>query len=457
MEFRILGPLEVVEDEPPDRARRAERGVLLALLLLTPNRPVSVDRLGRCSVERRSAGNRGERTPVPRVTAAEGGSPAGHRDRHAGAGVRGFGSSRTSSTCSASSGWSRRQRAPTRATQAGSSPRRSISGEESRSPSSPTTCSRRRNGKGSRPGASSALERRLDAELALGNHAQLVPELEALVRDASTPRGPRRRTDACPLRRQQASGRARGLSHDPSDVRHGARDRAVAVSPRSRARDPQRRIPSSRSSSRRAATSGRSSSWIGDESRVDRAARDRRGARGRVGPRADPRPLSFTVPTSWLPRPHRSREQRAAGRSAGAFHVGSPPLPPQRPAARLQCLRPSRRPISFSPRRCSCSLGDGPLSEPFASLLELTPCDVGLLAAGTGVSDGPGRDPVRRGGARLVGDRARCPARRVPGHDLTPARHRGRPDTRATRREQAVGACLAPHPTGRGESSPSRV
>src|SRR5262245_28477514 len=45
MEFRILGPLEVVEDGRPIALGRPKQRVLLALLLLTPNRPVPVDRL----------------------------------------------------------------------------------------------------------------------------------------------------------------------------------------------------------------------------------------------------------------------------------------------------------------------------------------------------------------------------------------------------------------------------
>jgi DNA-binding SARP family transcriptional activator len=45
MEFRILGPLEVVEDGRPIALSGPKQRALLALLLLTPNRPVSVDRL----------------------------------------------------------------------------------------------------------------------------------------------------------------------------------------------------------------------------------------------------------------------------------------------------------------------------------------------------------------------------------------------------------------------------
>src|SRR5215469_7443928 len=45
MEFRILGPLEVVKDGRPIALGGPKQRALLALLLLSPNRPVSVDRL----------------------------------------------------------------------------------------------------------------------------------------------------------------------------------------------------------------------------------------------------------------------------------------------------------------------------------------------------------------------------------------------------------------------------
>src|SRR5215467_10529924 len=45
MEFRILGPLEVVDAGHAVSLGGSKQRTLLALLLLTPNRPVSVDRL----------------------------------------------------------------------------------------------------------------------------------------------------------------------------------------------------------------------------------------------------------------------------------------------------------------------------------------------------------------------------------------------------------------------------
>src|SRR5690242_15600438 len=45
MEFRILGPLEVVEDGQPLPLERRRMRALLAFLLLHANQPVSADRL----------------------------------------------------------------------------------------------------------------------------------------------------------------------------------------------------------------------------------------------------------------------------------------------------------------------------------------------------------------------------------------------------------------------------
>src|SRR5262252_5559596 len=45
MDFRILGPLEVAEGGRPVALGGPKQRVLLALLLATPNRPVSTDRL----------------------------------------------------------------------------------------------------------------------------------------------------------------------------------------------------------------------------------------------------------------------------------------------------------------------------------------------------------------------------------------------------------------------------
>src|SRR5947208_238822 len=45
MEFRILGPLEVVDYGRPVELGGPKQRALLSALLLTPNRPVSVDRL----------------------------------------------------------------------------------------------------------------------------------------------------------------------------------------------------------------------------------------------------------------------------------------------------------------------------------------------------------------------------------------------------------------------------
>ena len=60
----------------------------------------------------------------------------------------------------------------------GSRTRRSRSGAGRRSPTSPTSASRRPRSRGWRSCASRALEERIDADLAAGRHAELVGELE---------------------------------------------------------------------------------------------------------------------------------------------------------------------------------------------------------------------------------------------------------------------------------------
>ena len=45
LEFRILGPLEVVDDEGPLRLGGPKQRATLAILLLNANRVVSIDRL----------------------------------------------------------------------------------------------------------------------------------------------------------------------------------------------------------------------------------------------------------------------------------------------------------------------------------------------------------------------------------------------------------------------------
>ena len=76
----------------------------------------------------------------------------------------------------------------------------------------------------------SALEDRIDADLALGKHAALVPELEAVIAEPPLPRTAGRAAHARPLPLGTTDGSARGLSRCPDEAhgrdRHRARSRA---------------------------------------------------------------------------------------------------------------------------------------------------------------------------------------------------------------------------------------
>ena len=70
------------------------------------------------------------------------------------------------------------------------------------------------------------LEERIEADLALGRHASLVPELETLVREHPAPRAPARTAHARPLPLRAPGGCARELPGRSARVRRTARARA---------------------------------------------------------------------------------------------------------------------------------------------------------------------------------------------------------------------------------------
>ena len=79
------------------------------------------------------------------------------------------------------------------------------------------------------------LEDRIDADLAGDRQSALVGELEALVARASAARAAACAADARALPLGTAGGRARGLSGRPTRPRRGARDRAIGRAPRAAA------------------------------------------------------------------------------------------------------------------------------------------------------------------------------------------------------------------------------
>ena len=83
-----------------------------------------------------------------------------------------------------------------------------------------------------------ALERRIDADLALGRHAELVGELEALVAAAPAARAAARQLMLALYARRPAGRGARGLPDDARTARRRARDRAEPGAAGARAGDP---------------------------------------------------------------------------------------------------------------------------------------------------------------------------------------------------------------------------
>ncbi len=183
MEFRVLGPLEVWHDGHEVSPRGPKPRALLAVLLLHANEVVPADRLidelwGEDSPERRR-----RRAPGQRLAAAQGAAAGRAGDETAG--LRRSASSRTRSISTASSGWSTRAGACSRAACAADASERlrdalalwrgpalADFAYESFAQAAIARLEEIR---------LAAIELRIDADLALGRHDELIGELEALV------------------------------------------------------------------------------------------------------------------------------------------------------------------------------------------------------------------------------------------------------------------------------------
>ena len=165
MEFRLLGPLEVVGDDgaPMPLGGRRPRA-LLALLLLNANEVVSVDRLIDGIWGDAAAGERRGCAPGARARAAQG--ARGRPDRHAGARLPAARRGRGARSASASSGSSRERRSLARGARALARARPRRRRRTSRSP--------RRRRRALEESRLAALEARLEADLAPGAKRDLV-------------------------------------------------------------------------------------------------------------------------------------------------------------------------------------------------------------------------------------------------------------------------------------------
>ena len=440
MEFRILGPLEVVDAGRPVRWAASKQRTLLALLLLTPNRPVSVDRLidALWSDDPPAAASNALQFHVSqlRKVLGDGASIVTQEpgyliridpdqldllrfERLVGEAERAEDRPSASRLLGEALGLWRGEALAELADDTLSQP------EAQRLEAARLA----------------ALELRIDADLALGRHAQLVPELEALVRDASAPRGSRAarscgpctepggrpRRSTCIARRGRrstpSSGSSRRRSSGSSSARscnrtpswHSSSLRAGACAPSSFSSETRAGSPDLLAIAEAlAAGSGRELILVrfaagaerarGCDGLARRAARSARGS-GSPMPRR---------------RVHRRRGRCGGGGArdrAGRGHRsrGSAAGASRRRRARRAVLVAAR---ARAVRRRSSHRRDGSGRR-------------------------PGGDAVRRSRARLVGDRARRLARVGARHDTPPARHRSRPGARAARRQQAAGARLA--------------
>lgn len=231
-----------------------------------------------------------------------------------------------------------------------------------------------------------ALERRIDADLALGRHAQLIPELEALVGRHPLHEGlvgalmralyaAGRQADALDVYRETRQTFADDLGIEPSPfLRELERailqqDPGLVLEPV--AGDGQRSILVLAGHEDRlaqvlevaeplAAGSGRELILV----RFAEDAAELAGATAALG----------------------EHREALAARGVACRVAAYTAVEAGTEAALLAAEQPVDLVLSEAPQEL---LGDGSLDEPFPSLLEQTPCDVGLVTAGAGAADGP--------------------------------------------------------------------
>jgi DNA-binding SARP family transcriptional activator len=384
MEFRILGPLEVEEGGRPIALGGLKQRMLLALLLLTPNRPVSVDRL---------------------LDALWGGDPPGAAPNALQYHVSQLRKALADGApiVTQESGYLiqldpeqldllRFERLvaaaesvdPDRASQLLAEALGLWRGE----PLSDLADDVLSQAEAQRLGAGrlAALERRIDADLALGRHAQLVPELEALVRTHPLHEG----LVGALMRALYGAGRQADALDVYRTTRHTF-DTELGIEPSPFLRELERAIlrhDAELSLEPRPSDGARSILVLaGDEGRLDEllsiaeplsAGSDRELILIRFA--ADSEGLAAAAAA--LAKARDSAAARGVPCRVAAYTTAEAGAE----AALLATEQAVDLVLSEAPREI---LDAGSLDEPVLSLLERTPCDVALLTAGTGVADGP--------------------------------------------------------------------
>ena len=247
MDFRILGPLEVLDEGQRGRARRQQAARAARAAAAARQRDAQHRPADRRAVGRAAARHRRQDAPGARLAPAQGarrrGRRRGRRGGHPRRTATSSSSTPSSSTRTASSGWSaegteRARGRPPRAARSRRSRRRSRCGAARRSPTSPTSRSRSAEIARLDDLRVAALEQLIEAKLALGRHAEVIGQLEALIAEHPYRERLRGPADARALPLRPPGRRAPGLPGRQADARRGARHRAGRAPARARAGDP---------------------------------------------------------------------------------------------------------------------------------------------------------------------------------------------------------------------------
>ena len=384
MEFRILGPLEVEDEGRLVALGGPKQRALLALLLLTPNRPVSLDRLvdSMWSGDPPAGASNALQYHVSQLRKALGDGVAivtqepGYAIRLAPEQLDLLRFERLVAE-SESSDLGRASRLLGEALELWRGDALADLADDVLSVAERQRLDAAR---------LAALERRIDADLRLGGHARLVPELEALVRIhplhegfvAALMRalyGTGRQADALEVYRRTRETFASELGIEPSPVLREL-ERAILR------QDPELVLRQSVDMDRRSIVV-----LLGNEAYIDdllaiaeplAAGSSRELILVTFAGSAD----EIAAATAAL------AEQREAvvGRGVPCRVAAYTTAEGGAEAAQLAVEQAAELVLAEAPP----GLADaGAMPEPLASLLERTPCDVGLLTRGTGVSGGP--------------------------------------------------------------------
>ena len=384
MEFRILGPLEVEDGGRPVALGGPKQRMLLALLLLTPNRPVSVDRIvdALWSGEPPAGASNALQYHVSQLRKVLGDGAAIVR-QDPGYMIR---------LVPEQLDLLRFDRLMAEAESADSTRARRLLGEAldlwRGDPLAELADDVLSRAEVQRIEASrlAAVERRIEADLALGRYGQLIPELEGFV--SSYPLhegfvgalmrafyGAGRQADALDVYRRTRSRFDTELGIGPSPFLREL-ERAILRQDLELARE------QSASADRRSILV-----LVGDEGRVAdllaiAEALSARSGRELILVRLAAEPEELAAATVSLA----ARREAIAARGISCRVAAFTAAKAGSEAAVLATEQSADLVLSEAPEEI---LGDGSLAEPFAALLEHTPCDLGLLTTGTGEAGGP--------------------------------------------------------------------